>query len=919
MEEKVIIDEDLEWYQLSNDALFERLEVNPEKGLSKDQVLKKREIFGENILPSSKKPSILLIFFKTFLDPLSLIMIVAGVLSLIISLVVGKLTAPDIVGLIIIAFIVIINSIIATVQEVKSQNYVSSLDSKEKKVILVLRDSVKKEIPIEQLVPGDIIYVKAGDFVPADIRIIENQLALIDESALTGENEPVLKDDEAITSNNLVLGDQKNIAFMSTLVMEGKLLGVVFGTGKDSQIGKIATNITTSNKEKTPLEAKVIRLTTIIGIISLILGLILFGLSWLFKDNLDEGVRSWNRLMLIAVSAAISVIPESLTIIVKICLMVATKKMARKNVLIKNPKSIETLGNINVICTDKTGTLTQNKMSVDKVFYNFKETLVNEVDLENNKEFFNCIALCSDAVISKKKLGSPTELASIELAIKAKCNYKKLRKDYKRIDEIPFDSKRKMMTTLNLIDDKKFVYSKGALDYVLKNCSYKLIDGVKTKLTEEDKKVIINTIENFASQGLRLLGLAYKEKTMPKERYEKDLIFLGALGIIDPPRPEVKEAVEIARNAGIRVIMITGDHKITAHVIASRLGIVDDEHNDVITGQEIEELSDEDLKIKLKTTNVFARVNPEHKALIVDCLQSEKNIVAMTGDGVNDSPSLVKADVGIAMGINGSGVAKEVSDVILSDDNFKSIISGVNSGRNVYEKIKYSISFLIAANISQIITILLILAIEKDLALSSVNILFHIFIVETIIAIPIGMGKERKGVMNNKPPLNKKESVLKGIILQITLTTLFNSIFAFLNYQLTFLILDTTNPYRADFAKTGVYIAIIFGPIFYALLYNDTFLPISLRIKTAKKDKFKLNYYLISFMFLAIITTVITLLPIEKLNAFFEFRTENMPYYLWLLFFLFSFVQLPFIYFGYNLLKKTISYYSKNKSAIKSQ
>lgn len=914
-EDQKVQDNNLEWYQLSNESIYEKLEVDPNKGLSKEEVLKRQEIFGKNILPSSKKPSILIIFLKTFLDPLSMIMMLAGFLSLIISLVSGGLTAPDIVGLIIIALIVFINSIIATVQEVKSQNYISSLDSKGKQKILALRGWTKQEVYVEDLVPGDIVYVNAGDFVPADIRIIDNQMALIDESALTGENEPVLKFSEIIDSNNLVLGDQKNIAFMSTLVMEGKLLGVVFGTGSESQIGKIATKITAHKKEKTPLENKVIKLTTIIGLVSIILGVILFVISWFMRDELSLNMRPWNKLMLIAVSAAISIIPESLTIIVKICLMIATKKMVRKNVIIKNPKSIETLGNINVICTDKTGTLTQNKMTVDKVFCNFREYEINKIKYTDNKELFNCISLCSDAIVTKTKIGSPTELATIDLALKAEVNYLKIRKTNKRLDEIPFDSKRKMMTTLNLVEGQKTVYSKGALDYLLKNCTHKLIDGEVTLLTENDREIVATTLNKYASQGMRVLGLATKTISKPKERYENSLIFLGVVAIIDPPRPEVKEAVQIARDGGIRVMMITGDHKITAYEIANRLGIVDDEHNDVITGQEIEELSPEDLKEKLKTTNVFARVNPDHKAVIVKYLQEQKNIVAMTGDGVNDTPSLVKADVGISMGLSGTEVAKEVSDVILADDNFKSIISGVNSGRNVYEKIKYSISFLVAANISQMITILLILAINKNLALGSVNILFHIFIVETIIAIPIGMERERKGVMKNKPPLNKKESILKGIILQITLTTLFNSFFAILNYQLALIMVHETPEIAAEFAKTGVYIAIIFGPIFYALIYNNTFLPIKYKKRSEKVDKYKFNYYLLAFMILAILVTAITLLPIQSLNSFFEFRTVGMPLYMLFAFFASALIQPFFIYSSYLFIKWAVSCYeAKRKS-----
>ncbi|AUB31179.1 cation-translocating P-type ATPase [Spiroplasma floricola] len=897
-----------EWYKLSNKKICNIFEVNPETGLSNKEAKNRLEKYGRNILPKSKKTNWFKIFLLSFLDPLSLIMILSGLVSGLVSIISQKIEVVDITGLVIILVIVLTNSIIATIQEVKSLNQVAHLNEN-KQTAIVLRSSKKTEIDIEELVPGDIIFVNSGGFVPADTRILDNQLLKIDESALTGENEPVKKISDSIKEKNLMLGDQKNIAFMSTLVIEGKMMGVIFGTGQESEIGKIATKITGHKPEKTPLERKVTRLTTIIGLTSIVLGLILFLISYFLSDRIHDvqpGKADIKNLLLIAVSSAISLIPESLTIIVKICLMVATKKMARKNVIIKNPKSIETLGNVNVICSDKTGTLTQNKMTVDKIFLDFKEDDYNNFDKTKYNDLINCITLCSDAIVEKEKIGSATEIATIEFVKKFNINYKSIRKNNERLDEIPFDSKRKLMTTVNNVDGRKMVYVKGAVDYLLDICTNKLIDGKVTPLTQEEKTKINEQLYSFAKRGLRVLGFSQKDITEEKQRYENNLTFLGCVAIIDPPREEVKASIEEAKSGGIRVIMITGDHKITAFEIATRLGITDENFDGVLTGQDINELSNEQLKERLQRTNVFARVNPEHKALIVDLLQEDNNIVAMTGDGVNDSPSLVKADVGISMGITGTEVAKGVSDVILADDNFKSIISGVNSGRNVYEKIKYSISFLIAANISQILTLLLILAINQDIALNSVNILFHIFIIETIVAVPIGMQKERRGVMKNPPPTHKKESLLKGIRSQIIITTLFNTLFAVLNYEIAVWWFNDDFQTAAKFGKTGVYIAIMFSPIFYSILYNNFFLPIKSTRQNKDVDKYRPNKWLLILMLVAFVFTTLTLIPIEKVNTFFDFTTVGLNPWLALIFFINSLLPTVCIYGTYKLLLKLI-------------
>ncbi|WP_339034374.1 cation-translocating P-type ATPase [Spiroplasma endosymbiont of Cantharis rufa] len=897
-----------DWYKLSNKKICSILETNPQTGLSNYEAKLRLEKYGKNNLPKSKKPNWFIIFLKSFLDPLSLIMILSGLASGLVSAISQKIETVDITGLVIIAIIVLTNSIIATIQEVKSLNQVSNLNEN-KQFAIVLRNSKKIEINIEELVPGDIIFVNSGGFVPADTRIIDNQLLRIDESALTGENEPVKKISDSIKDKNLMLGDQKNIAFMSTLVIEGKMMGVIFGTGKESEIGKIANKITSHKPEKTPLEKKVTLLTAIIGLTSIILGLILFLTAWFLRDSIHPssgGRADIKNLLLVAVSAAISLIPESLTIIVKICLMVATKKMAKKNVIIKNPKSIETLGNVNVICSDKTGTLTQNKMTVDKIFIDFCEKDLKDFDKTKHKELINCISLCSDAIVEKEKIGSATEIATIEFIKKFDIDYIKIRKNNERIDEIPFDSKRKLMTTLNFVDKKEIIYVKGAVDYLSNICTNKLVNGKVTPLTEKDRNILNEQLYKFAKSGLRVLGFAQKEYKNSKDTYESNLTFLGCVAIIDPPREEVKKSVEEAKKGGIRVIMITGDHKITAFEIASRLGIADEIFDGVLTGQDINELSKTDLKERLQKTNVFARVNPEHKALIVDLLQEDKNIVAMTGDGVNDAPSLVKADVGISMGITGTEVAKSVSDVILADDNFKSIISGVNSGRNVYEKIKYSISFLLAANISQIITLLLILVINKDIALNSVNILFHIFIIETIVAVPIGMQKERKGVMKNPPPTSKHESLLKGIWVQMFITTFFNTLFAVLNYQIAVWWFGYGSESSLAFGKTGVYIAIMYSPIFYSILYNNFFLPIKSTKNISDVDKYRPNKWLLILMGVAFVVTSLTLIPVGIINDFFDFTTIGLNPILAMIFFVNSLLPTIFIYFTYKLVFKWI-------------
>ncbi|AVP49604.1 cation-translocating P-type ATPase [Williamsoniiplasma luminosum] len=893
------------WYQLSNKKIAKILDTNLTTGLTNQEVERRLKIYGLNHLPQSKKHNFLLVFLKTFLDPLCVIMALTALVTIIANSIEEKFSMPDIAGLCVIGLIILTNSIISTYQEMKSLNYISSLDTTQDTLVSVLRDGEIQQINPTFLVPGDVVHAKLGEFIPADLRIINESVLKIDESSLTGESEPVEKIATIIKEDNLIISDQKNMAFMSTMILEGKLVGIVLKTGTHSEIGKIASKITKSEFIRTPLEKKTKGLTIRIGIIAFIFGLILLLFSFFIRNQLPEDLKSWSTLLLLAVSAAISVIPESLTIIVRLCMTIATKKLSKNNVDIKNPKSIETLGNVNVICSDKTGTLTQNKMDIDQFFVDLKAEK-DPIVITHNKHFLNALALCNDVVCENTDIiGSATEVAIIKFLIKQNFDYSELRKNHPRVDEIPFDSKRKMMTTVHQDQNDLILYTKGAFDYLLKHSTKKIVNGVVSALTKKDRDLIQEQSFKYAQQGLRVLGIAYKNLNSVYEEYETDLIFIGVIGIIDPPRPEVKMAIENANKAGVRVIMITGDHKITAQEIATRLGIYTNYYNQVMDGAELDTLSDEELAEKIKTTNVFARVSPEHKAIIVRILQANNNIVAMTGDGINDTPSIVKADVGIAMGINGTQVTKEVSDVILKDDNFKSIVFGIRAGRNVYEKIKYSISFLIAANISQVLTILFILLINKDIALISINILFHILIIETIVAIPIGMQYDRKGVMFNPPPSHKKESLLKGIKMQIIITTVFNAAFAVLNYEIV-KIFNVPQTFSEEFSKTGVYMTIMISPILYSLLFNNFFLPINhAGIVKPAKEKFILNKRLLFFSCLALIITIISLLPVKKINDFFDFKTIDLPLGLLAVYLVNTLLVVPCIWLSYYIFLKS--------------
>ncbi|WP_051418464.1 cation-translocating P-type ATPase [Mesoplasma seiffertii] len=881
------------WYAMSNKEICSKFDVDPSVGLSSEEAKRRLELEGPNKLEEAKQTSNLVIFFKTFLDPLAMLMILAGILSIILPLSLKiSFKGENIAGICVIFGVVLVNSLIASIQEIKAHKSLNALKSLAEPKTIVIRDGKQVEIAVENIVRGDIVCIETGKFIPADIRIIESPKLRVDESALTGESLPVEKVTKSLMNKEMVLGDQINLGFMSTFITDGRAVGVVFATGKYSAVGQIASSIANTKQKKSPLQNKLSQLTLWVSIFAVLLGSLIFTIMFLESNRTSENLVD---ALIFSISAAISLIPESIMIIVTITLSISARKMADRKVIVKTFNAIETLGAVNVICSDKTGTLTQNKMTILKVFTN-NEIQDQRIYRYNKNDpesfhFINALMLCSDSISEGGvQIGDPTELALTNWTQLLKLNELKYREMYPRLDEIPFNSDKKLMTTVNEVDGKRVVYTKGALDQLLKRCSKTYVDGKIVPLTETMKMEIQEKCTPLLKEALRVLGFAYVEQNQKIEEYDQDEIFLGCVAMMDPPRNEAKSAIKRANDSGIRVIMITGDHKITALEIAKRLGISNSKFYEGLTGEEIDQLNDEEFNEKLKTTNVFARVNPEHKTRIVEALQAQGKIVAMTGDGVNDSPSLAKADVGIAMGITGTDVAKESAKVILADDNFATIISGVREGRNVYEKIKRSIAFLLGANLSQILTILIVLAItaisgEKYgtpdgiiKALGDINVLWHILAVETILAIPIGMAHSKETLMAYQPR-SSKESVFKWISWEILSMALINTVCAVMAFFIAAVATD-----NAQAGSTAAYVVIIFAPVFY--VWTTQTRNYTVKVAREKAEKLRINEWMIAAIMFALILNIGTLV-VPGISS--GFKIASMPAWIWVVSFSLAF------------------------------
>ena len=761
------------WQEKNTEEVARRLKTNVKIGLAETEVEKRILEFGKNKLEEKKKESLFIKFIKQFNDFMIIILIIASIVSAVVSKMQGE---NDYIDSIIIIAIVILNAIMGLVQEERAEKSIESLKKMTPEMAKVLRDGKIEEINAEKLVPGDIIELEDGKYVPADCRIIESYNLKIEESSLTGETEPVEKLSNVMQSKDITLGDLKNMAFMSTIVTHGHGKAIVTETGMDTKIGQIANMIIKEEAPETPIQKKLSEVGKILGLVCLGICLVIFIIGILKKINPIE-------MFMTSVGLAVAAIPEGLTAIVTIMLSIGVTKMAKKNSIIRRLPAVETLGSSSVICSDKTGTLTQNKMTVVKTYSTDEKFLLE----------LGC--MCTDCIIQEKNgipiaSGEATELAIVNKALDENINKVDLYKKMPRVSETPFDSSVKMMTTIHklernpsnnsFINDNNFIYgqqkinsdsessstyyriiTKGAPDVLIEKCTKVLVNGQVQPITNMQRNKIKQENLDMANNALRVLAVAYKdERTSFKQNTTDDLIFVGLIGMIDPPREGVKEAVETCRKAGIKTVMITGDHIATAKAIAKEIGILN-AGEEAITGKELDKLSDNDLERNVKKYSVFARVTPEHKVRIVKAWQKTGAVVAMTGDGVNDSPALKNADIGIAMGKSGTDVAKNASDMILLDDNFVTIVEAVRQGRNIFDNIKKAIHFLLATNIGEIVTIFIGLLLGLDSPLLAIQLLWINLVTDSFPAIALGLEKEENGIMERKPR-NSKESIFAG-------------------------------------------------------------------------------------------------------------------------------------------------------------
>ena len=771
--------EEHNWFNKDVSEVEKELQTDINKGLNNEQVKEKTEKYGLNELQAAKKKTLLQRFLDQFKDFSIIVLIIAAIVSGAVGIAQGE----GITDTIIILIVVIVNAVIGVAQESKAEKSLEALQKLSDHASKVIRNGSMSVIPAKELVPGDIVVLDTGDYIPADLRIIEAVNLKSQESSLTGESVPVEKSVEKLDDKEIGIGDRVNMLFSSSLVTYGRGKGIVVETGMTTEVGKIAGMINSAEKQETPLQQKLNKLGKTLGIVALSICVLIFIIG------LIQGKEPISMFMT-AVSLAVAAIPEGLAAVSTIVLAIGVQKMVKKNAIVKRLPAVETLGSATVICSDKTGTLTQNKMTVEKIFWNNQLKDMSDVQKIENKdkeltELIYANMLCNDTKIAENGdlAGDPTETALIDMAFKLDFKQDVIEK-LKRVEEVPFDSDRKLMTTVNQVDNKYIVYTKGGIDELLNRCIDYEINGEKKTDLEEYTKTIRSQNETMAKEALRVLGCAYKEiDHVPSKEEMKDiesnLTFIGMVGMIDPPREEAKKAVEKCKTAGIKTVMITGDHKITATAIAKKLGILENE-DEAITGLELEKMSDEELERNVRHYSVYARVSPEHKVRIVKAWQKNGEIVAMTGDGVNDSPALKTSDIGCAMGIVGTDVAKEAADVILTDDNFATIVSAVEEGRRIYDNILKVIQFLLSSNVGEIVVLLVATLMTPLIGhwfgiadlnhleiLLPIHILWINLVTDSLPALALAFDPANKGIMNRKPLKPSKGVFTKGMVWRV--------------------------------------------------------------------------------------------------------------------------------------------------------
>ena len=749
---------------LNNEEVIKDLNTNPETGLSEAEAEKRLNEYGENVLKEKKKDGPFKIFLSQLMDPMIYVLFAAIAVTIGVSIyetvkVIKEGGAFDFFStgdwpdVIIILVVILMNAFIGTIQELKAQTSLEALKKMSSPESTVIRDGKRFKVKSSNLVPGDVVVIEEGDTIGADLRLIEAVNLKVNESSLTGESVPVEKDSNVVFTDKVALGDKVNSCFMSTTVAYGRGIGVVARTGMNTEIGKIAEGLSGEAEEMTPLQKVLANLSKILGLITLaVVALVLIvEIIWIFVDGKGSLVEAYIEAVLSAISLAVAAIPEGLAAVVTIVLSLGVQRMVKANTIVRKLPSVETLGSVSVVCSDKTGTLTQNKMTVLEAYVPGK--LYVRDDFNGCHTDFNLtllatgMSLCSNATVDEGLYGDPTEIALVVFANDFNLHKKNLEESYPRVEELPFDSVRKLMSTRHEHEGKSIVFTKGALDSITKRATKILDNGKEREITDSDIKAIYEKNQYFADKALRVLALAYRYKD---DIEEADLCYVGMVAMIDPARPEAKDAVAKFKTAGITTVMITGDHKDTAFAIAKELGIADD-ISQCHTGEDVDNMSEEELRECVKTARVFARVSPENKVSIVKAFKANGHIAAMTGDGVNDAPSLKAADIGIAMGITGTDVAKGAADMVLTDDNFASIEKAVEEGRCIYSNIRKTVLFLLSSNIAEVILMLVLIMIGMPAPLIAIHLLWVNLVTDSLPAVALGMQPKEKGLMNEKP------------------------------------------------------------------------------------------------------------------------------------------------------------------------
>ena len=759
-------------YKGSLNEVIKKHNSDPNRGLTSDEAKQRLEKFGPNVIESSNKKSLAKKIIEQIADPMVILLVLASIVS--------AFTGDTVEAVIIIA-IVVINAIMSIIQEGRAEDSVAALQKMSSPEATIIRDGGRKKVKAEELVPGDIVIIETGDIIPADMRLLESSNLQIDESSLTGESVAVEKDSSVEFDSEVGIGDRDNFAFSSSIVTYGHGKGLVTATGSETEIGKIATSLESVEAKDTPLQKQLKKLSKLLAILVVIVCILVFVVGY-FRSNMDMLEN-----FMVAVSLAVAAIPEGLTAVVTIVLSIGMNRMAERKAIVKNLLSVETLGSTTVICSDKTGTLTQNEMTITKVYTNGDEFEVEgsgyepkgdirdskgEVinDHDQIKLLMTIASLCNDANLIRendtyKITGDPTEGAMLTFSEKWNINQENLNEKHPRLEEIPFDSTRKMMTTFHEMDGKNYGYTKGAPDVVIDKCSKTLVNGEIVDFTDDLKKKALEVNTSLASQALRVMAYSFKpmetlDTEITSENIEHDMVFVGLTGMIDPPRPEAKAAVKECHASGIDVVMITGDYFETALAIAKELGIATS-RDQAMQGSDLNDKTEAEIREIVKTKRIFARVSPENKVQLVKALQQNGEIVAMTGDGVNDAPAIKNADIGISMGITGTDVAKDTADMILVDDNFATIVNAVEEGRVIFSNIKKFVSFLLSCNIAEVLIVFLSILFGLPSPLTPIQLLWLNLVTDAFPALALGVEPAEPGIME-EDPRDPNSSIISG-------------------------------------------------------------------------------------------------------------------------------------------------------------